>query len=93
MEKHSVTIAGHKTSFTLEAAFWNALKAIAVKRGQSVTQLVATVDQQRAAGSADMAPNLSSALRVFVLQQYLPAETPAAVSSASSDDAHHDGGQ
>ena len=94
MEKHSVTIAGHKTSFTLEAAFWNALKAIAVKRGQSVTQLVAAVDQQRAAGSADMAPNLSSALRVFVLQQYLPAETlPAAVPSPSSDDAHHDGGQ
>lgn len=65
MEKHSVTIAGHKTSFTLEAAFWDALKAIAAERRSSVAQIVAGVDQQRS-GSED-APNLSSALRVFVL--------------------------
>jgi predicted DNA-binding ribbon-helix-helix protein len=67
MEKHSVTIAGHKTSFTLEAAFWDALKAIAAERRSSVAQIVASVDQQRA-GSED-GPNLSSALRVFVLLQ------------------------
>jgi predicted DNA-binding ribbon-helix-helix protein len=65
MEKHSVTIAGHKTSFTLEAAFWDALRAIAAERRSSVAQIVAGVDQQRA-GSED-GPNLSSALRVFVL--------------------------
>jgi predicted DNA-binding ribbon-helix-helix protein len=65
MEKHSVTIAGHKTSFTLEAAFWDALRAIAAERRSSVAQVVAGVDQQRA-GSED-GPNLSSALRVFVL--------------------------
>ncbi len=67
MEKHSVTIAGHKTSFTLEAAFWDALKAIASRRRTSVAQIVAGVDQQRAGG--DDGPNLSSALRVFVLLQ------------------------
>jgi predicted DNA-binding ribbon-helix-helix protein len=69
MEKHSVTIAGHKTSFTLEAAFWDALKDIADKQGRSVAQLVAKVDQQRDAADAQATPNLSSALRVFVLQQ------------------------
>ena len=67
MEKHSVTIAGHKTSFTLEAAFWDALKAIAVERRSSVAQVVAGVDQQRSGD--DDGPNLSSALRVFVLLQ------------------------
>jgi predicted DNA-binding ribbon-helix-helix protein len=69
MEKHSVTIAGHKTSFTLEAAFWDALKDLADKQGRSVAQLVAKVDQQRDAADAQATPNLSSALRVFVLQQ------------------------
>ncbi len=93
MEKHSVTIAGHKTSFTLEAAFWNALKAIAVKRGQSVTQLVAAVDQQRAAEPPETAPNLSSALRVFVLQQHLPAAAPAEPTIIRDDDTPHDGSQ
>jgi len=78
MEKHSVTIAGHKTSFTLEAAFWDRLKAIAAERRSSVAQVVAGVDQQRA-GSED-SPNLSSALRVFVLlqQQSRTSETPTA---------------
>jgi predicted DNA-binding ribbon-helix-helix protein len=67
LEKHSVTIAGHKTSFTLEAAFWDALKIIASNRRTSVAQIVAGVDQHRAA--SDDGPNLSSALRVFVLLQ------------------------
>lgn len=62
-----MTIAGHKTSFTLEAAFWDALKAIASDRRTSVAQIVAGVDQRRATG--DDGPNLSSALRVFVLLQ------------------------
>jgi predicted DNA-binding ribbon-helix-helix protein len=74
MEKHSVTIAGHKTSFTLEAAFWDALKNIAEKRGRSVAQLVARVDQQRGATESETPPNLSSALRVFVLQQLQETE-------------------
>jgi len=82
MEKHSVTIAGHKTSFTLEAAFWDALKTIAAERRSSVAQIVAGVDQQRA-GSED-GPNLSSALRVFVLlqQQAKHQEAPPLASTA-----------
>jgi predicted DNA-binding ribbon-helix-helix protein len=65
LEKHSVVIAGHRTSITLEAAFWRALKAIAKARGQSISELVAEIDLGR--GEFDPPPNLSSALRVFVL--------------------------
>ncbi|MDY0884289.1 ribbon-helix-helix domain-containing protein [Dongia soli] len=69
-----MTIAGHKTSFTLEAAFWDALKNIAEKHGRSVAQLVARVDQQRGSAGSETPPNLSSALRVFVLQQLQETE-------------------
>ncbi len=67
LEKHSVVIAGHRTSITLEAVFWRALKAIARDRGQSISELVAEIDQAR--GAYDPPPNLSSALRVFVLAE------------------------
>ncbi|HWA48067.1 MAG TPA: ribbon-helix-helix domain-containing protein [Dongiaceae bacterium] len=67
LEKHSVVIAGHRTSITLESAFWRALKSIAKERGQSISDLVAEID--RARGEMDPPPNLSSALRVFVLMQ------------------------
>jgi predicted DNA-binding ribbon-helix-helix protein len=58
--KHSVTIAGHATSVTLEIAFWEELKAIALARTLSVNQLVAEIDDGRVG-------NLSSAIRVHVL--------------------------
>ncbi|MBL9035875.1 MAG: ribbon-helix-helix domain-containing protein [Rhodospirillaceae bacterium] len=67
LEKHSVVIAGHRTSVTLEAAFWRALKEIAKAQGRSISELVAQVDRSR--GEYDPPPNLSSALRVFVLSQ------------------------
>ena len=69
-DKHSVLIAGHATSVTLEPEFWDALKAIAAERGQSLAGLIALVDQQKDAADAsvnDSPRNLSSALRVFVL--------------------------
>ncbi len=65
LEKHSVVIAGHRTSVTLEAVFWRALKSIAKARGQSISELVAVIDRTR--GELDPPPNLSSAIRVFVL--------------------------
>ena len=65
LEKHSVAIAGHRTSVTLEAVFWRALKAIAKQRNQSLSETIAEID--RARGEMDPAPNLSSALRVYVL--------------------------
>jgi predicted DNA-binding ribbon-helix-helix protein len=61
VEKHSMVIAGHRTSISLEAAFWRALKDIARGQGVSLAALVGEIDSRR--GTA----NLSSALRVFVL--------------------------
>jgi predicted DNA-binding ribbon-helix-helix protein len=61
--KRSIVIAGHRTSVSLEDAFWRTLKEIAAQNGASLSALVATVDAQR--GDA----NLSSALRVFTLER------------------------
>jgi predicted DNA-binding ribbon-helix-helix protein len=63
LSKHSLVIAGHRTSISLERAFWDALQSIARERQVSIAALVASVDAQR--GGA----NLSSALRVFVLKE------------------------
>jgi predicted DNA-binding ribbon-helix-helix protein len=63
MRKRSVVIAGHRTSVSLETAFWSGLKEIAETRGVSVNRLVETIDAARGT-------NLSSAIRVFVLQCY-----------------------
>ena len=60
--KRSVTIAGHRTSVSLEQAFWDALKEIAATDGLSMNALVAGIDAGRSG-------NLSSGLRVFVLQR------------------------
>jgi predicted DNA-binding ribbon-helix-helix protein len=66
IRKHSVAIAGHRTSLSLEAAFWDALKEIAAARGVSVNRLIEEIDRARA---AEPEPgNLSSAVRVFVLE-------------------------
>jgi predicted DNA-binding ribbon-helix-helix protein len=59
--KRSISIAGHRTSVSLEDAFWRELKRLAVARGRSVSSLVATIDEDR------QDANLSSAIRVFVL--------------------------
>jgi predicted DNA-binding ribbon-helix-helix protein len=61
IRKHSVLIAGHHTSVSLEDAFWDALTEIAGKRGVSLNALIAHIDGTRTG-------NLSSALRVFVLR-------------------------
>jgi predicted DNA-binding ribbon-helix-helix protein len=67
LQKHSVSIAGHRTSVTLEAAFWAALTAIAHRRKTTVAGLIAAIDDARAGDPAT--PNLSSAIRVFVLRE------------------------
>ena len=66
--KRSITIAGHRTSVSLEAPFWAALKEIAEKRGASVQQLVGDIDRHRDG------QNLSSAIRVFVLAEARPQD-------------------
>jgi predicted DNA-binding ribbon-helix-helix protein len=60
--KRSLAIAGHRTSVSLEDAFWRRLRRLAAERGLSVNALAAEVDAAR--GEA----NLSSAIRVFVLE-------------------------
>ena len=59
--KRSIAVAGHRTSVSLEAPFWEGLREIAAARGVSVQRLVGEVDAGRGG------QNLSSALRVFVL--------------------------
>ncbi|MGB7976771.1 MAG: ribbon-helix-helix domain-containing protein [Roseiarcus sp.] len=60
--KRSLVIAGHRTSVSLEDAFWRRLHAIAADRGLSLNRLAAMIDVSRAGA------NLSSAIRVFVLE-------------------------
>ena len=62
--KRSIVIAGHKTSVSLEDAFWAGLKEIAGKRDLTLSDMVAAIDQERRHG------NLSSAIRLFVLDYY-----------------------
>jgi predicted DNA-binding ribbon-helix-helix protein len=63
--KHSTVIAGHRTSVSFEDCFWNGLKEIARHRDMSLSNLVGTVETERDNS------NLSSALRVFVFQQFV----------------------
>ncbi len=67
LRKRSVTIAGHSTSLSLEEEFWNELRKVAAQRGVSLNALVASVDEGRAG-------NLSSTLRVFVLDCFRRGE-------------------
>jgi predicted DNA-binding ribbon-helix-helix protein len=62
--KRSIVIAGHKTSVSLEDAFWRGLKDIASVRDMTLSELVAAIDSERQHG------NLSSAIRLFVLDFY-----------------------
>jgi predicted DNA-binding ribbon-helix-helix protein len=68
LRKHSVTIAGHRTSLSLEDAFWHRLQAIAAGRGISVGALIEQIDRARAE-RGEPAGNLSSAVRIFVLEE------------------------
>jgi predicted DNA-binding ribbon-helix-helix protein len=62
--KRSIVIAGHKTSVSLEDAFWKGLKEIAGGRDLTLSEMVAAIDSDRQHG------NLSSAIRLFVLDFY-----------------------
>jgi predicted DNA-binding ribbon-helix-helix protein len=80
--KRSIVINGHKTSVSLEDAFWSGLKDIAGSRDLTLSELVASIDADRRQG------NLSSAIRLFVLDHYRSRDSesragaPAAPASA-----------
>jgi predicted DNA-binding ribbon-helix-helix protein len=75
--KRSIVIAGHKTSVSLEDAFWRGLKKIAHAQHKTISNMVGGIDKSRRQS------NLSSAIRLFVLEQM---RTPLAGSSAEG---HH----
>ena len=79
--KRSIVLAGHKTSVSLEDAFWKGLKEIAGGRHMTLSDLVGAIDAQRQHG------NLSSALRLFVLDFYR-----SQVSEKDSRDGHQSRG-
>jgi len=62
LEKHSVSIAGHATSFSLEPVFWEALRAAAVAESRSLAALITEIDEARTT-------NLSSAIRVWLYER------------------------
>jgi predicted DNA-binding ribbon-helix-helix protein len=62
--KRSIVVSGHKTSVSLEEAFWKALKEIAAGRNMALSELVASIDVER------QHANLSSAIRLFILGFY-----------------------
>ena len=68
--KRSVTIGGHRTSVSLEDAFWKALLDIARRRDVTISQLIESIDANRTQ------TNLSSAARLFVLAEYRDQITP-----------------
>ena len=63
--KHSLTLRGHRTSVSLERAFWDAFRAIAAERGLTLNQLAAEIDEGR---TTDI--GLASAIRVHILHHY-----------------------
>ena len=65
--KHSVLIAGHPTSISLEPVFWRALEAAALERGCPLNALVAEIDVRRL--DASKPPNLTSAIRQWLFER------------------------
>ena len=65
--KRSLTLRGHRTSVSLEDAFWQAFKQIADKKGKPINALAAEIDEARGTDAG-----LASAIRVFVLNEVTP---------------------
>ncbi len=74
IRKRSVVVSGHRTSVSLEDAFWRELTSAARRRGVSVNQLIGTIDATRSGGLSS--GGLSSAIRIFVLEELRGAGGP-----------------
>jgi predicted DNA-binding ribbon-helix-helix protein len=74
VKKRSVVVGGHRTSISLEQAFWEVMQALAAREGKTINQMVSDIDAARTG-------NLSSAIRVWVLERakegLLKPEDPA----------------
>ena len=64
IKSHSISIAGHKTSISLEDDFWNSLREIAGEHREALSDLISRIDAER------NGENLSSAIRLFVICYY-----------------------
>jgi predicted DNA-binding ribbon-helix-helix protein len=78
--KRSILLAGHKTSVSLEEAFWQGLKEIAGRRNVSVSALIGMIDNGRSEG------NLSSGIRLFVLDYFRSLAAPQPVEALTRSD-------
>ena|SRR5271165_1512029 len=76
--KRSMVVGGHKTSVSLEDAFWDRLREIAGQRGERLSQLITNIDADR------QDDNLSSAIRLFVLASYRDHLDETVVRSSTS---------
>ena len=81
--KRSIVVASHKTSVSLEEAFWNGMREISSLRNMTLSELVTEIDSNRQQG------NLSSAIRLFVLDYFrtrakAPSSEPKLHESSSS---------
>ena len=81
--KRSIVVAGHKTSVSLEEAFWNGMKEISGLRNITLSELVGEIDSNRQQG------NLSSAIRLFVLEHF--RSRADATASPGESTSHKDG--
>ena len=68
LRKRSVTLAGHRTSLSVEQVFWDALKQLAAEEGTSLQSLIQRLDQARIQG-AEATTSLSGAIRVYVVER------------------------
>ena len=75
IRKHAIVINGRKTSISIEDAFWEPLKEVATARGTSVAKVISMID------SHHQNTNLSSAIRVTVLEFYRDRKLPSWISS------------
>lgn len=81
--KRSIVVDGHKTSISLEDAFWRGLKDICEQRGMTLSAQVQAVDAERSEG------NLSSAVRLFVLDYFRAgSQVSVPLASAATQDIH-----
>jgi predicted DNA-binding ribbon-helix-helix protein len=85
--KRSIVIAGQRSSISLEDDFWHALREIAIRRNMRLSELVASIDAERAHA------NLSSAIRLFILDFYrleFEAGREPRPQHKESPDSHHE---
>ncbi len=83
IRRRAVTVAGHRTSVSIEDAFWTALKEIAAADGVSINALITAIDEGRTGR------NLSSAVRVYVLDRLRRSGGPITAETAERAASRH----